>query len=151
MYGEAVVTPNMHLHGHLKDYYYFGLRPCTGALVFLASNQQIIVQSKLNCYNSFFWIISVVHITFPDVFSEVFASLDLSNIQRSRISGSLMDTITKKYSLLPSQSKLCVFDPGGIEALQKLYTKLHPEYSNITINSVYKKYSSITLNGKVYR
>ena len=33
----------------------------------------------------------------------------------------------------------------------KLYTKLHPEYSNITISSVYKEYSSITLNGLVYR
>ena len=57
---------------------------------------------------------------FPDEFSEDFASLDLSNIQRSRISGSVMDTITKKDSLLPSKSKLCVFDPDDLEALMKL-------------------------------
>lgn len=32
MYSEAVVTPNMHLHGHLKSY--FGLWPSTRVLVF---------------------------------------------------------------------------------------------------------------------
>ena len=62
-----------------------------------------------------------------------------------------MDTITKKDSLLPSKSKLCVLGPDDLEVLMKLYTKLHPEYSNITISNVYKKYSTVTLNGKVYR
>ena len=62
-----------------------------------------------------------------------------------------MDTITKKDSLLPSKSKLCVLGPDDLEVLMKLYSKLHPEYSNITISNVYKKYSSVTLNGKVYR
>lgn len=62
-----------------------------------------------------------------------------------------MDLTTTKDFILPSKCKRCVFDSDDLEVLTKLYAKLHPEYSNITVNNVYKKYSSITLNGKVYR
>ena len=148
----------MHLHGHLKDvslnygpvqeFWCFSFERYNGILGKQPTNncaiepqllQQFLLDNFSGSYN------------FPDEFRKDFASLDLSNIQRSRISGSVMDTITKKDSLLPSKSKLCVLGLDDLEVLMKLYTKLHPEYSNITISNVYKKYSSVTLNGKVYR
>lgn len=60
----------MHLHGHLKDVILdygpvqeFWCFPFERYNMILVSNQQIIVQLNLNCCNSSFWIISVVHIT----------------------------------------------------------------------------------------
>ena len=54
-----------------------------------------------------------------------------------------MDTISTNNFLLPSHCKRCVFDSDDLEVLKKLYTKLHPQHADITVNSVYKKYSHL--------
>lgn len=88
---------------------------------------------------------------FPDEFTVYFASLDLNNIQRSTIRGSVLDTITKDEFLLPTKSKQCVFSSDDLEQLEKLCEILHLAHSRVSIGRIYKKYSSVTLRGKVYR
>lgn len=157
IYGESVITPNMHLHGHLKEvildygpvqeFWCFSFERYNGILGRQPTNNhmiepQLMRQFLLDNFSSSF--------NFPDEFKETFSSLDLDNFERSRISGSLMDTITKNNFLLPARCKQCVFDSCDVDVLAKLYAKIYPEYSNIKVNNVYKKYSSITLRGKVY-
>ena len=88
---------------------------------------------------------------FPDEFAEDFASLDLNNVQRSTVRGSVLDTITKGEFLLPTKFKRCVFSSDDLEQLKNLYELLHPAHSEVSIDRIYKKYSSITFRGKVYR
>ena len=52
--------------------------------------------------------------------------------------------------ILSSKYKMCSFIPDKTQALAKLYFTLHPEYTTIKIHQVYKKFSSITLQGKRY-
>lgn len=158
MYGEAVVTPNMHLHGHLKDvildygpvqeFWCFSFERYNGILGNQPTNNraiepQLLKQFLLDNFTSSY--------NFPNEFSEDFTSLDLNNFERSRVSGSVIDTISNEGFLLPPKCKRCVFDMADLEVLAKLYAKIHPNYSDITVNSVYRKYSSIVLNGKPYR
>ena len=158
LYGKTSITPNMHLHGHLKDVvqdygpihefwcYSFerfngilGKQPTNNRAIEPQLLKQFLLDNASSSYN------------FPCEFKNDFASLDLNNVQRSKLTGSVLDTITKDEFLLPARYNRCVLSLDDIEQLQKLYLILHPEYSNISVNRVYKKYSSITLKGKVYR
>ena len=97
MYGEAVLTPKMHLHGHLKnvildygplqEFWCFSFERYNGILGKQPTNNRAIEPQLLQQFllDNF----SGSH-NFPDEFSEDFASLDLSNIKRARISGSVM-------------------------------------------------------------
>ena len=42
-------------------------------------------------------------------------------------------------------------NPDDVVLLQQLFIKLNPNCSSVFINSIYKKYTSVTLKGKVYR
>ena len=94
--------------------------------------------------------------SFPSEFEESFRSLSLNDFHRSRISGSLLETdavmpgSSKCAFLLPSKSKRCILQSSDLRVLTKLFAKLHPNSSNIVVNSVYKKYSSIEFNGIAY-
>ena len=158
IYGDHVITPNMHLHGHLKDvildygpvqeFWCFSFERYNGILGKQPTNNrsiepQLLRQFLLDNFSSSY--------NFPTEFEEEFASLRLSNFERSRVSGSLMESTSIERFVLPSKYKRCVFDTDHFEVLGNLYAKLHPDYSCVSINRVYKKYSSITLKGRDYR
>ena len=152
--------PNMHLHGHLKEviqdygpiqeFWCYSFERYNGILGNQPTNNRAIEPQLLK---QFLLDNVSTSYSFPQEFSEDFVSLDLNNVQRSKVSGSVLDTITKNEFLLPTMHKRAVFSSDYIEQLIKLYSvlKLHPERSDVSINRIYKKYSSITLKGKVYR
>ena len=158
MYGKNVITPNMHLHGHIKDvikdygpvqeFWCFSFERCNGILGKQPTNNRAIEPQLLR---QFLFDNFSSSYDFPNEFKEDFISLGLTNFERSRVSGSLLESVSTERFLLPSKSKKCVFDADDLEVLIKLYSKLHPDHSDVKVNSVYKRYSSVTLRGKDYR
>ena len=158
MYGENAITPNMHLHGHIKEviqdygpvqeFWCFSFERYNGILGKQPTNnraiepqllQQFLLDNFSNSYD------------FPTEFQEDFASLRLNDFERSRVSGSLLENNSSESFIVPSTYKKCVFDVTDLELLTSLYSKLHPDHNDVKINKIHKKYSSITLNGRVYR
>ena len=159
IYGEAVITPNMHLHGHLKDilldygpvqeFWCFSFERYNGILGKQPTNNRAIETQLLR---QFLFDNFSSSYNFPKEFHQDFASLSLctTSFERSRVSGSVLDTIGTQEFLLPTRSKRCVFGSDDLIVLKQLYIKLHPQYSDVTVNNIYTKYSSITLKGKTY-
>ena len=157
MYGENAITPNMHLHGHIKEviqdygpvqeFWCFSFERYNGILGKQPTNnraiepqllQQFLLDNLSNSYD------------FPTEFQENFASLCLNDFQRSRVSGSLLENNSSERVIVPSTYKKCVLDAAELELLTSLYSKLHSGHNNVNINKIYKKYSSMTLNGRVH-
>ena len=163
LYGESAITPNMHLHGHLRDvildygpvqeFWCFSFERYNGILGKQPTNNRAIEPQLLHQF--LFDNLSSSY-SFPSEFEENFRSLSLNDFHRSRISGSLLEThavmpgSSKCAFLLPSKSKRCILQSSDLRVLTKLFAKLHPNSSNIVVNSVYKKYSSIEFNGIAY-
>ena len=87
---------------------------------------------------------------FSGEFEDKFGSLSLNDFDRSRISGSLPDSITPKTSLLPSKSKQCMLGSSELRVLAELFAKLNTNARNVVVNIVHKKYTSIQLHGNTY-
>ena len=66
--------------------------------------------------------------------------------------GSVNETLTSVKFALPSKSTRGVFVSDSLSILKKLYCNIHPPVcaDSVIVNSVYKKYSAVTLRGKVY-
>ena len=160
IYGDHTVTPNMHLHGHIKEviqdygpvqeFWCFSFERYNGILGKQPTNNraiepQLLRQFLLDNFSSSY--------KFPTEFEDEFAPLGLGNFERSRVSGSLLESnsISTDSFTLPRKYRRCVFDLSDLEVLKNLYSKLYPEYYDINVHSVYMKYSSISLNGKDYR
>lgn len=159
MYGEDAIKPNMHFHGHLKDvildygpiqeFWCFSFERYNGILGNQHTNNraiepQLMQQFLLDNLSSSY--------PFPSEFKENFESLGLDSYDRSRVSGSLLDTMTQSQSvpILPSKYKQCVHNSRERLILSQLFVKLNVNARNVSVNTVYKKYSSIQHHGKTY-
>lgn len=97
LYGEMAITPNMHLHAHLKesllDYgpvYEFGLfsyKHCNGILGNQPTNNRHIEPQLMR---RFLDSNSAYELQFPDEFSEEFSPLCQTQAQ---VTGSMLDTL----------------------------------------------------------
>ena len=161
LFGAACITPNMHMHGHLRDvvldygpiheFWCYSFERFNGVLGKQPSSNrsiepQLLKQFLLNNTSGSF--------DFPEEFGDDFHSLDLNNSQKSSLQGSVLDTITSSSDckfLLPSKYKRCTVSEDDAALLQQLFIKLNPLCSNVHIHSIYKKYESVTLKGKIYR
>ena len=83
---------------------------------------------------------------YPAEYKKELASI----VIKERLSGSVSDTLTPDLFKLPLKYKKGVLDSDCIEALQTLLCKIHPSTTHCEVNSVYEKYSSLTLHGKVF-
>lgn len=154
VYGKKAITPNMHMHGHLKDilldygpvqeFWCFSFERFNGILGNQPNNNRNIEPQLLERFlrdrfaNSF---------EFPSEFKEDFSSIRVSE----RLVGSVLDTVSFNTEFkVPTRSTRAVFDSVELAYLKKLYMKIHPEISDVTVNHIYTKYSSITLKGKLY-
>lgn len=112
LYGETAITPNMHLHGHLKDiildygpvqeFWCFSFERYNGIVGNQPTNNRVIEPQLLQQFLHDNFSSSY---NFPEEFLENFESLGLSNFDRSRVSGSVLDTVGPRDSLLPLKSK----------------------------------------------
>ena len=141
LYGKAVVAPNMHLHGHLKDaildygpiqeFWYYSFERFNGILGNQPGNSRGIEPQPLK---QFLPDNDCTSYVFPDKFADDFFCLDLDNVQRSVIRWSVLDTITKDEILLPTKSKPCVFSSYDLDQLRKQYELLHPAHCRVNID-----------------
>ena len=159
LYGESAVTPNMHMHAHLKEdllnygpvyeFWLFSFERYNGILGNQPTNNRLpepqLMQRFIdnNSANSF---------VFPDEFNEDFNSLCMPE---TRLVGSVSDTLAdfgnaSTYTL-PLQSKYSTLDDQDRD-LSTLFSKLNPLSTVATEgipNSVFRKYMCISRNGKM--
>ena len=157
IYGKTVVSPNMHLHGHLKDvildygppqeFWLFSFERYNGMLGNQPTNNRSIESQLMKRFLSDTCAYSY---QYPEEFNKELRSLIVLNA----VSGSVRDTLTPDLFALPPKYKRSVFDSDAVGTLQVLLSKLHPSVDlselTVTVNSVFEKYSSITLHGKSF-
>jgi hypothetical protein len=155
VYGSSTITPNMHLHGHLREvildfgpvqeFWAFSFERYNGILGKQPNNNRVIEPQLMNC---FLRDNSALSYPFPLSFKEELSPFIMSD----QLAGSVNETLTAPKFALPSKSTRGIFDSDCLQILKEIYCKLHPLISNnsVTVNSVFKKFSSITLRGKTF-
>lgn len=159
LYGENAVTPNMHMHGHLKetllDYgpvYGFWLFPyerLNGILGKQHTSNRLIEPQLMK---RFLTEKLAYSFEFPEKFADDLGFL-LETDQR--VVGSVSDTINSVEDMplytLPKKFKYGALDEHERDILRMLYIKLNQsdsEHVMVTPNMIYKKYSSLCLKGR---
>lgn len=167
IFGRECITPNMHMHCHLYDcildygplhgFWCYAFERYNGVLGAMPNNNRSI---EVQLMKRFLQDNLILSVPLPQEFSEDFTPLFPSAQQ----SGSLADTLSTEspldskgwtlQSLEPSLHlpKYCthhVLDSSQKECLTELYSRLHSvSQSDISINSVYFRYSSVEIYGK---
>ena len=150
LFGESAITPNMHLHGHIKDilldygpvqeFWCFSFERFNGILGKQPSNNRLIEPQLLKQF--LFNGVSESY-DFPTEFSDDFAHLKLDTMHRSRVSGSTLETLFTLDFVLPKCYKRCVLNADDQEFVTKLYSLLNQHCLDVSVNKVYKKYASM--------
>ena len=158
LYGEYAVTPNMHMHAHLKEdilnygpvygFWLFSFERYNGVLGNQPTNNKA---PEPQLMRRFIDDNSAYSFQFPNEFKEDFSPL--CTIQ-TRLTGSVAETLeglrdTSTYTL-PSRSKYSTLDVQDIQYLHSLLTKLRPSSAtNMSVpNAMFLKYTYVTRNGQ---
>ena len=162
IYGESAITPNMHMHGHLKQvmedfgpvyaFWLFAYERYNGILGSQPSNNRSI---ETQLMNRFLKDNCAYDFQFPDEFSNEFGSLCLHNNPSVGSLGATLSGDKDCADVVTSACRRYVFDTEDMSILLSLYRKLNPEIASgtdvtVTVNAVYAKYTSINLQGKPY-
>ena len=160
LYGESAVTPNMHMHGYLKetllDYgsvYGFWLFPYERLNRILGkqhiSNRLIEPQLMKRFLNEKL----AYSFEFPEAFAE-----DLSFLSKidHRVVGSVSDTLNSvddaPLYILPKKYKYGTLGEHEIGMLRTLYFNLNDRHASDSVmvvpNTIFQKYSSLCLRGQ---
>lgn len=160
MFGSSCITPNMHMHGHLKDvlldfgpvqeFWCYSFERYNGILGNQPTNNRE-VESQL--LRRFLKDRLAYSFDYPQEFRDDF-NTTMSGIS-DRLAGSVLDTISTNITefRLPTKSARAVFDTTELMFLKQLYHRIYPDAipSDTTVHSIFVKYSSVTLKGKIYR
>ena len=140
MYGKCIVTPNMHLHGHLKEtlldfgpvqeFWLFSFERYNGILGKQPTNNRVIEPQLMQ---RFLRDNVAISFPFPKEFKEEFSCLLISD--HDKVVGSLHDTLTPTEFALPSKSTRGVFDLNSLDVLKSLYIKIFPHANISDVNS----------------
>lgn len=176
MHGSSVVTPNMHLHCHLKEcildygplhgFWCFPFERFNGLLGSQPNNNRSI---EVQLMNRFLTDSTLMNLPLPDSFTDEFASL----IPHSkRVVGALLDHVVDNTSVVQSNKVLqtfnkcglnrdfhvtlpkffakCIFTSGELCQLQAFYCKLFSlsQDSQLELCSMFRKYRSLQINHK---
>lgn len=156
LYGQSSVTPNMHMHGHLKDsildfgpiqeFWLFSFERYNGILGNQPNNNRVIEPQLMRRFLRDNFAMSF---KYPLEFSEDFSSIAITN----RAVGSIGDTLlsSSQYQL-PSKFSRGVFDAASLDVLRKLFCIIHPQYisDNVIVNSTYLKFTSFNYKHKTF-
>ena len=170
MYGPLVITPNMHMHGHIQQcildygpvqkFWLFGFERYNGILENFPSNNRCV---EIQFMQRFTREMVLYTFSLPQQFESDFHDI-LSSLVTPVVQGSLrssfhvpttenlmqhqkdwtFETIHQRVQL-PKSYIRSNFDHEDISALTQLYAFLYPKLSvsDFTINSTFKKYSTI--------
>jgi len=157
-YGKEAISPNFHLHCHLKqillDYgpsqelWLFSYERYNGILGKQPTNGKAIEPQLMEKFlrDSFSHSLSC-----PEEFREEFSKYDIPD----RIMGSVRETLLSSNTdkiLLPKNCKRSTLDGNSKEVLKLIFCKLHPvtKEDEVEVNTVTEKYSSVCLKGKTF-
>ena len=167
LYGPRSITPNMHMHCHLREcifaygplhgFWLFAFERYNGLLGEFPHNNRSIEQQLIN---RFIRDNSSLQVSLPDEFKEelgplipqakhsVGALLDSARPDISPDSSGWFVEIGRQYSTdLPSHFSRGVFSLHEIEGLKELYSRLYSvSVSDIDIPLCYRKYRTVKLN-----
>ena len=155
IYGEAAVTPNMHMHAHLKEvfldygpayeFWLFSFERCNGLLGNQPNNNRLIEPQLMQ---RFLLDNSAYSFQFPKEFKSDFESFCISD---NPLIGSVGDTISATFDkpfTLPTRCKYSTFDEEERVLLSTLYRKLYSVTLDVTANTTFRKYSQLVLKSK---
>ena len=158
MFGKEVITPNMHMSCHLKDcildygplnhFWLFAFERFNGILSHMPNNNESI---EVQIMKRFLNEQEVTRISFPSEFEEEFSSA--FSFEHS-CTGSLEGDAGLLYKsvsdcpniFLPRSYTRNVFNTAELNELEQYLSTCYP--SNIQVNSTYKQYTSVVVNGK---
>ena len=172
LYGKTVITPNMHLHLHIREcvenygsvygFWLFSFERYNGLLgSFHTNNREVEVQLMRRFLTMS--ALDELQYQMPLDFQEFFYSLcgevrqtNLVDVEMTKslswskaTGGPLVPNCSVWTDLsmieLPSRYRLCCFDSGEVLQLRSTYGKLYPslDLHSAYLNSTYKKYSSL--------
>ena len=160
MYGESAITPNMHLHGHLREvlkeygpvqeFWLFSYERYNGILGHQPSNNKLIEPQLMK---RFLQDNLAYSFSFPSEFEQDFTSV--CHFHDQRICGSTLSTISpapdEPYTYhVPTRSTRGILCTGDQTLISLLYQRLHHTTCHVSVNSIIHKYSSIEIRGKRY-
>ena len=176
MYGPSIITPNMHLHGHLKEcledygpvynFWLFSYEHYNGIFEnFPTSTRSVEIQLMQRFIREF----TLSSFCLPESFQADFNSI-LQSISTPVVQGSLKSTLhgvdyqqgslqdLKDWSCntievkKPNSYHLSVFSQHQINEINSLFLTLYPHIPSdkISINSTFRKYSTLQYKGDRY-
>lgn len=174
LYGKTVITPNMHLHLHIREcvenygsvsgFWLFSFERYNGLLgSFHTNNREVEVQlmRRFLTMSALDDLQYQMPLDFQDFFNSLCSEARLSSLTEEETtkslswskatSGPLVPNCSVWTDLskitLPSRYHLCCFDNDEIEQLRSTYCKLYPalDLRSAYLNSTYKKYSSLSV------
>ena len=156
LYGRSAVTPNMHLHCHLKDiildygpvqeFWLFSFERYNGILGNQPTNNRAIEEQLMK---RFIRDNMINYIDFPEEFKSDFSSVLTSD----KLIGSVGETLmTYTEIALPTKYTREAFDCETKKVVQKLIQKVNQASDNdeVNVNSIFLQYSSLTIKGKTF-
>lgn len=160
IYGESSITPNMHMHGHLKEvvedygpvyaFWLFSYERYNGILESQPNNNRAMEPQLMN---RFLKDNVAYTFEFPSAFSKEFSPV-CNTVTKTHAVGSLStttSTLEEEEEKFLSVSTKGILDSEDKQILSYLYGKINRvECSDVTINSVFQKYMSLLLKGKLY-
>lgn len=157
LFGSSAVTPNMHMHAHLKEvvkdfgpvyaFWLFSYERYNGILGHQPNNNKSIETQLMNRFMS---DNKAYAFDFPKQYCEDFSSLIPSD---DNSVGSLSDTVSANVDenvKFVSAGKRDVFGEEDRKLIETLYHKLDPENDNSTVSNLYYKFASVLIKGKRY-
>lgn len=172
MYGASVITPNMHLHCHIRqcvedygpvyNFWLFSYERYNGILEsFPFSNRSVELQIMQRFVKEFYVCATNVPERFQDDFSGLIRTLLLPSLRGSVrctfypscLSNSLQDWSLDSIDVeLPKSYSLSTFDRNDISDIQSLLKCVFPTLppDEITINSTFRKHRILNYRGDKY-
>lgn len=174
MYGKEVITPNLHMHCHLKQsmldfgpiygFWLFSFERYNGIIESFSRNSSSI---EVQCMQRFIYEFSISTANLPRNYESEFSAL-VADVE-PMIQGSVKSTLQPLRSealplqhlenwtqpanvVLPKSSVLAAMDQSFLPDIRSLYEFLYPHFVfSDSINSTYYKYSQVEYNGITYK
>ena len=160
IYGEEAITPNMHMHGHLKEvildygpmqeFWLFSYERYNGILGHQPINNKHIEPQLMR---QFLRDDTPYSFPYPDQFKEDFEPI-CKSISSTKCAGSIFDHDTilssNDFKMATKYSR-GVLTSDELDVLQQLFCKLHGPAASVIVNSIFFKYLTVTINGREFR
>ena len=164
LYGKSCITPNMHMHAHLREclqdfgpvygFWLFSFERYNGILGHLPTNNRCVEIQLLERFLEDNYIRTselpeeFVH-DFSDIFPQAHPRTFETHQSMEHASWSLTDI---SDLILPKKSLVVAFTSFMNDQVRHLYQKLYSDHiiESDTVPSTFLQYPSITINGSVY-